>query len=275
MGKIYYKRPLLITALSVAMILVLGLFALQAEAWTLRDFGGIDAQEPGAAIQGDRNAKLAVVQRHMTMRNKSGSAMAQGEPVAIDATAITVVTATTGADGMTIAEDLSDEGGAHTVMVSVAGDAGSELAGTLIGTDAGGLTQTETITFAATGRAVKSSRFWSTILTANFANLSGTNVGVYAYPVNGITDAGSNSVIFLGFAIEAIADNAEGEIATGNASIVQALVKGPAVVPADALSCDGSQALDEDATAPVAIALEPTVSKTGELVRVLQINASD
>ena len=262
---------------ALAAIVICGILAIAATAgaWTANEDGGIDIAGPAGSIFGDLAAKKAVTQQRLTFRNKSGSALAAGEPVTVDGTSITVVTATTGADAMTIAESLSSEGGSHYVMVSWAADVGSALTGTLTGTDQNGAVQTETITSAATGRCAKSSKLWKTIALVNMANLAATDIGVYAYPLNGITDAASNDLTCIGIATAAIADNAEGEVACFSSVVTTAKVMGPAVIPGDVLGCDGSQALDEDNTAPVAIALEPAATQTAELCRVLLMQATD
>jgi len=245
-----------------------------AGAWTLLDEGGIDIMEPGATAPGDVNAKLALQQNWMTWRNKSGSTMAAYDPVIVNNAAITVVTSATAADDMTIAESLSSEGGAHYVMVSYSTDQGDTLTGTLTGTDQYGSTQTETVTTAATGLCLKSTKLWKTITGVDMANLSG-NVGVYAYTTSGILAGTADTTACIGHTVESIADNSEGEVAT-RGWIGFAPVRGAAIIPGDILSCAGSGYLDEDSTAPVAIALEPSISKSAdELIRVLWQNASD
>jgi hypothetical protein len=265
------KRKLIFATALGAICAIIFFAGTFSEALTPREVGGLDSNEPGAAIYGDINAKRAVVEQHLTFRNKSGSAMAQGEPVEIDPTSIEVVAATTAADDMTIAESLASEGGIFHVMVSWSGDQGSALTGTLTGTDQDGNAQTETITSGTLGRCVKASKIWSSITQADFANMS-SNVGVYAYPYSPITDASSDEVYTIGLVTETIADNAEGSVATSGMGVVTlALVMGPAVIPGDILSANGSQALDEDGTAPYAIALEPAATQTAELIRVLPI----
>ena len=245
------------------------------KAWTHYEEGGLDIMEAAGTAPGDINAKKAYLQNHLTWRNKSGSTMTASDPVIVDGTAITVVSSATGADGMTIAESLSSEGGTHYVMVAYDADMGSALTGTLVGTDQYGTAQTETVTTAATGRCLKSSYIWKTITTVNMANLSAANVQVYAYPSNGILAATSDVVTCLGVTAESIADNAEGEVAT-RGFVTYARVRGAAILPGDALSCAGSGYLDEDSTAPVAIALEPSISTAAdEEIRVLLLTAND
>lgn len=267
------KRNLLGASIILAICLLF-ITIVPTQAWVPRDAGGLDINEPAGAFPGDINAKLALTQRHLAVRNKSASSIAQGEPVAIDGTAIEVVASASAADNMTIAESLATEYGAHTLMIAADEAQHAVLTGTITGTDENGNVQAETISTTAVEWRVKSSRFWETITDVDLANLQGS-VTVYAYPINGITDAASNSLVFVGIPTAAIADNAEGSVATALGSVVLAKVKGPDVIPGDVLSCDGSQALDEDNTAPVAIALEPTISITGELMRVLLLRASD
>lgn len=262
-------------AIAIAISALLMLAVVPVKAWVSLDEGDIDIMEPGATAPGDINAKKALAQGWMTMRNKSGSTMAQYDPVIVDGTAITVVSSATGADGMTIAESLSSEGGPHYLMVAIDDNAGEELSGTVIGTDQYGASQTETVTFSAAGIVKKSSKFWKTITTVNMANLSAVNVQVYAYPANGIKAATSNVATCIGFTAESIADNAEGSVATrGFVSFVP--VRGAAILPGDALSCAGSGYLDEDDTAPIAIALEPCITTSAdELIRALVLTAND
>jgi len=263
----------------LAMIAILALIggytAHNAGAWTHYEEGGLDIMEAGATAPGDLAAKKAYMQNHLTWRNKSGSTMTASDPVIVDGTAITVVTSATGADDMTIAQSLATELGTYYAMVAWDADMGSALTGTLTGTDQYGNTQTETITTAATGRCAKSTKIWKTFTDADFLNLAAASVQVYAYPTNGILAATSDTVECIGFTTESIADNAEGEVVT-RGCVTYARVRGAAILPGDALSCAGSGYLDEDDTAPVAIALEPSISKSAdEEIRVLALPMND
>jgi len=256
----------------IVMLIALGVFG--AEGWTPYEAGGVDIAEPAASISGDVNAKRAVAQRRIYGRNKSGSAFAVGDPVVIDGTSIEIVASAAAADDMTIAESLSSEGGLHYLMVAYDEDQADTLTGTITGTDLNGVAQTETVTTAATGRCLKSAKLWKTITDIDLANLQG-NVQVYAYSVNGVTDASADGTNVIGFAAAIIADNAEGEIAASHGGVMEATCIGPSIIPGDVLSAAGSGKLDEDSTAPIAISLEPTIDKTGEAIRVLIMRAND
>lgn len=264
----------LFAVLLINALLLLYAGAIDVSAWTALEEGGLDIMEAAGTAPGDLAAKKAYLQNHLTWRNKSGSTMTASDPVIVDSNSITVVSAASAADGMTIAESLSSEGGPHYVMVGYSEAQGDTLTGTLVGTDQYGSSQTETVTTAATGLCLKSSKLWKTITTVNMANLSG-NVQVYAYPMNGIIAATSDVTSCIGVTTESIADNAEGEVAT-RGFVTYARVRGAAIIPGDALSCAGSGYLDEDSTAPVAIALEPSISASAdEEIRVLLTVAND
>lgn len=262
----------MLLSLLVSLALIVWTAGMVA-AWTPIEDDGLDIMETAGTAPGDLPAKRAYLQNRLTWRNKSGATMAAYDPVIVDATSIAVVSSATAADGMTIAESLSTEGGPHYVMLGVA-DQFAAVTGTLVGTDQNGAAQTETVTTAAGALTIKSSYLWKTITTVNLANLSG-NAQVYAYPMNGILAATSDVVTCLGVTTESITDNSEGEVATrGFVSFVP--VRGAAILPGDALSCAGSGYLDEDSTAPVAIALEPSISSSAdELIRALVLPAND
>lgn len=270
------KKRLAITGLIMLIICLLITISIKyGLAWTAIDLGGADVGQSAVGVPADLNGQLAFIQHRMSFRNKSGSSIAVGEPVKIDGTSITVVTNAAAADDMTIANDLSAEGGWYYPMVVVSTNQGDTLTCTITGTDQDGAAQTETVTFTAAGVIKKSSKLWKTISDFDAANLSG-NVQIYAYCPNGITDAASDNTNVVGFATAAIADNAEGDIATiGCSGAMEVPCRGAAIIPGDTLSPAGSGYLDED-TKGIAVALEPTISAAAnESIRVLLMREND
>jgi len=239
------------------------------------------------------DAKFGSIAQVYRVRNNQGSTISQGQPVELDGTAITVVTAASAKTAMTIANGLSGESGVFSLTVRADPDTAGNV--TITGTDENGILQVGHVacTVKATSTTWVSDNLWSTVTAVDSSGIETTSTGVaitaYPFMTVNLTDATTDTLFGiviqdetdapqlrrLGYAAGGtIEDNDEGFIASPWKGPVKVFVShaggNAAVLPGDKLTLKSTGYFDEDAATPdfftYGVVATPGATSTSTLV---------